>query len=254
MKRIVIKVGTHVLFDDDKMATKRINALCEFIKDLLGKYEVILVTSGSIATGVLRSKIEKKGVVNRQMLAAIGQPYLMEIYNDIFEKFGILTGQILLTEQDLDSRKKTTYFKNMIDGLCQNKILPIINENDALGIKELLFGDNDQLGAAITHRTDADMLVLLSDIDGYYSDDPRQNKNAKIYDEVSEILESQTQMPASAGTDFGTGGIVTKLKAAAYLLEKGRMMFLTSGFDLGVARKFLLENTQIGGTLFKAKK
>ena len=140
MKRIVIKVGTHVLFDEDKMASDRIENLCKFLCKLLEKYEVILVTSGSIATGVLRSKIEKKGVVNRQMLAAVGQPYLMEIYNDIFVKFGVITGQILLTEQDLDSRKKTDYFKGMIDGLCTEKILPIINENDALGIKELLFG------------------------------------------------------------------------------------------------------------------
>ena len=88
MKRIVIKVGTHVLFDEDKMASDRIENLCKFLCKLLEKYEVILVTSGSIATGVLRSKIEKKGVVNRQMLAAVGQPYLMEIYNDIFAKFG----------------------------------------------------------------------------------------------------------------------------------------------------------------------
>lgn len=253
MKRIVIKVGTHVLFDEDKMASDRIENLCKFLCKLLEKYEVILVTSGSIATGVLRSKIEKKGVVNRQMLAAVGQPYLMEIYNDIFAKFGVITGQILLTEQDLDSRKKTDYFKGMIDGLCAEKILPIINENDALGIKELLFGDNDQLSAAVAHRVNADMLVILSDIDGYYTADPRMDKTAQIRPHVSKIDECEMHVDMRAGTEFGTGGIVTKLKAADFLLKKGRKMYLTSGFDLFVAHEFLIDEKQIGGTLFSAE-
>ena len=141
----------------------------------------------------------------------------------------------------------------MIDGLCVEKILPIINENDALGIKELLFGDNDQLSAAVAHHVNADMLVILSDIDGYYTADPRMDKTAQIRPHVSKIDECEMHVDMRAGTEFGTGGIVTKLKAADFLLKKGRKMYLTSGFDLFAAHEFLIGEKQIGGTLFSAE-
>ena len=141
----------------------------------------------------------------------------------------------------------------MIDGLCTEKILPIINENDALGIKELLFGDNDQLSAAVAHRVNADMLVILSDIDGYYTADPRIDKTAQIRSHVSKIDECEMHVDMRAGTEFGTGGIVTKLKAADFLLKKGRKMYLTSGFNLFAAHEFLINERQVGGTLFSAE-
>jgi len=246
MKRIVVKVGTHVISEYMRMAK-----LCEFLAELMQKYEVIFVTSGAIAVGVENSNVEKKGVINRQILAGIGQPFLMAKYNEILAKFGIKTAQILLTAQDFDSRKRTKHLNDLIDGLCEHKILPVINENDAVGIDEIIVGDNDRLSAYVAHFCGADMLVLLSDIDGYYTGDPKRDENAKIRPFVSEITAQEFEVNADAGTQFGTGGILTKLKAANFLLGNGKMMFLASGFDLGVAREFLLENRQTGGTLFK---
>lgn len=251
MKRIVIKVGSHVISDDGQISSKRVENLCKFLADLMKKYEVIFVSSGAISSGQTRTHIDKNSVLNRQILSSIGQPYLMGIYNEFLTKMGIISGQILLTAADFDSRKRTNYAKDVINGLCKNKILPIINENDALGIEEILFGDNDRLSASVANYCDADLLVILSDIDGYYDDDPRKNKNAKIKKIVSEISQNEVEQKMEAGSKFGTGGIVTKLKAAKFLLENNKKMFLASGFDLQTAREFLLENRQIGGTLFQ---
>ncbi|NLK66731.1 MAG: glutamate 5-kinase [Campylobacteraceae bacterium] len=253
MKRVVIKVGSHVLSNEDGVCVERVGNLCSFLSELMEIYEVILVSSGAISVGMHRSSIEKTSIVNRQILAAIGQPYLMEIYDEAMAKFDTKVAQLLLTASDFDSRKRTTHAKNLVDGLCKNKILPVINENDATAIEEIVYGDNDRLSASVAHYFDADMLVILSDIDGYYDDDPRVNKNAKVLKEVNEIDENALVKPADAGTKMGTGGIVTKLKAADFMLKNGREMFLSSGFDLKIVREFLLNNNQIGGTLFKGK-
>ncbi|MBO7475589.1 MAG: glutamate 5-kinase [Campylobacter sp.] len=253
MKRVVIKVGSHVLSDENKISQARIANLCEFLAQLMSKFEVILVSSGAINAGRIKSNIEKTSVVNRQMLAAIGQPYLMEIYEKSMAKFGILTAQILLTASDFDSRKSTNYAKGLIDGLLQNKILPIINENDATGIAEIVFGDNDRLSAGVANYFDADLLVILSDIDGYYDKNPSVCKDAKIRSEVNFLSPDELAVPQNAGSKMGTGGIVTKLKAANFLLENGKEMFLASGFDLSVAKEFLLNGKQTGGTIFRRK-
>ena len=253
MKRIVIKVGSHVLSDESKISEQRIAKLCEFLASLMNKFEVILVSSGAINAGRIKSNIEKTSVVNRQMLAAIGQPYLMEIYEKSMAKFGILTAQILLTASDFDSRKSTNYAKGLIDGLLQNKILPIINENDATGIAEIVFGDNDRLSAGVANYFEADLLVILSDIDGYYDKNPSVCKDAKIRSEVNFLSPDELAVPQNAGSKMGTGGIVTKLKAANFLLENGKEMFLASGFDLSVAKEFLLNGKQTGGTIFRRK-
>ncbi|CZE45781.1 glutamate 5-kinase [Campylobacter geochelonis] len=251
MKRVVVKVGSHIISDEGKISEERMQRLCEFLSDLMEKYEVILVSSGAISAGMCRVDIKKEGVVNRQMLAAIGQPFLMENYDRIMSNLGKNVAQVLLTAGDFDSRKRTNHAKNVIDALCERKILPIINENDATGIEEILFGDNDRLSAGVAHYFNADILVILSDIDGYYDADPRANKNAKIIPLISFLSQDELNQKPSAGSQFGTGGIVTKLKAANFLLENNKAMFLASGFELEVARKFLLQNKQVGGTLFK---
>lgn len=253
MKRIVVKVGSHIISDEGKISEVRVENLCKFLSELMAKFEVILVSSGAISTGMCRTNIKKEGIVNRQILAAIGQPFLMEIYDRFMSKFGQKIAQILLTAGDFDSRKRTKHAKNVVDGLCKHGILPIINENDATGIEEILFGDNDRLASSVANYFNADILVILSDINGYYDADPRENKNAKIRPVVGVLSENELNAKPSAGSQFGTGGIVTKLKAAQFLLENNRAMFLASGFDLSVARAFLLENRQIGGTLFVAE-
>lgn len=254
MKRIVIKVGSHILNDEHDVNLQRTTALCEFLCELMGRYEVILVSSGAISIGKTKFDMPKNTVTNRQILAAIGQPYLMEIYDHLLSKGGVRCAQILLAGNDFDSRKKTLYAKNLVDGLIKNKILPIINENDATAISEIVFGDNDRLGASVAVYFDADMLVLLSDIDGYYDKNPSEFKDAKIKSEVFEIAKDELNIKPLAGSEFGTGGIITKLKAANFMLENGKDMFLASGFDLRVVRAFLLDDNQIGGTIFRAKR
>ncbi|MBO7380988.1 MAG: glutamate 5-kinase [Neisseriaceae bacterium] len=253
MQRIVIKVGSHVLSDENTISEMRIEKLCQFLADLMQHYQVILVSSGAITAGRIKSNIEKTSVVNRQMLAAVGQPHLMSIYEKIMQKHSIITAQVLLTAADFDSRKSTGYAKNLIDGLLNNKILPIINENDATGIAEIVFGDNDRLSAYAAHFFNADLLVILSDIDGYYDKNPSEYKDAKIQLEINELSEKELSQTVKTGSKMGTGGITTKLKAAEFLLSNNRQMYLASGFDLTAARSFLLENKQIGGTIFRKK-
>lgn len=253
MKRIVVKVGSHVLSDEHRISEERIGKLCQLLAQLTQKYEVILVSSGAINAGRIKSNIEKSSVVNRQMLAAIGQPYLMSIYDKIMANHNIMTAQVLLTASDFDSRKSTGHARNLIDGLLSQSILPIINENDATGIAEIVFGDNDRLSAYAAHFFNADLLVILSDIDGYYDKDPHKHPDAKLRLEVNNISEDELNQTMSAGTQMGTGGIVTKLKAADFLMKNNKQMFLSSGFDLSVAHEYLLNNTQNGGTLFYKK-
>ncbi len=177
----------------------------------------------------------------------------MEIYENLMKNHSINVAQILLTASDFDSRKKTLFAKNVIEKLCEYKILPIINENDTIGIEEILFGDNDRLSSSVTHYFGADLLVILSDIDGYYTADPRVDPKARIRSLVNHITEEELSQKPLPGSLVGSGGIVTKLKAANFLLERGSSMFLASGFDLSVARDFLLKGKQTGGTLFKAE-
>ncbi len=250
MKRIVVKVGTHVLSEHNRLARERISALVAFLAKLQSRYEVILVSSGAVAAGYSKLKIDKKILANRQAIAAVGQPYLMSVYQKKFDPFGILTAQLLITGDDFDSIRRTRHAKNAVETLLHHNVIPIINENDTTATEELVFGDNDQLSARVTHFFDADMLVILSDIDGYYDSDPRTNPDARCYSFVSRIDEKDLEDPCTPHHSFATGGIVTKLKAAKFLLENGRRMYMTSGFDLKNAENFLLEGIQTGGTLF----
>lgn len=251
MKRIVVKVGSSIISNDDEINFSRVKSVCDFVLEISAKFEVILVTSGAISAGKTRAKIPRDSMVNKQILAAVGQPYLMEIYDNNFAKNGKLTGQILLTAEDFDSRKRMNHARNLVNGLLERSMIPIINENDATATAEIVFGDNDSLSANVAEFFGADILVILSDIDGYYDSDPRQNPNAKIIPRVSKIKEDELNQTPKPGSSHGTGGIVTKLRAANFLLENNKTMFLSSGFDLNVAREFLLNGKQISGTLFK---
>ncbi|MBD3794222.1 MAG: glutamate 5-kinase, partial [Campylobacterales bacterium] len=168
MNRIVIKVGSHVLTENAQISKERMKSLVELIASLQqhGK-EVILVSSGAVSSGYTRLKLDKSFIPNRQALAAIGQPLLLKMYQEKFDRFGIICSQVLLSAADLDSRKRTEHAKNAIDVLLCNKVVPIINENDVTATEELVFGDNDRLSAHVTYHFDADMLVILSDIAGY---------------------------------------------------------------------------------------
>ena len=167
--RVVIKVGTAILNQNDELSKERIYNLVELIAELRKKnLEVILVSSGAVSAGFLKVKLDKTELANRQALASIGQLYLMSIYQKKFNKFGINISQILLTQDDFDSRKMSANAKKTINVLLKNGVVPIINENDTIATDELAFGDNDQLSAYSTFYFQSDILVILSDIQGYF--------------------------------------------------------------------------------------
>ncbi|SMC09949.1 glutamate 5-kinase [Nitratiruptor tergarcus DSM 16512] len=250
VKRIVIKVGSAVLTENNRLAKERMANLVEFLSMLHERYEIILVSSGAVAAGYTKIRLDKSDIANKQALAAIGQPLLMRSYQKKFEKHGINVAQVLLSADDFDSRRRTAHAKNAIEVLLQKKVIPIINENDVTATEELVFGDNDQLSAHVAYYFDADMLVILTDIDGLYDKDPNKYEDAKLLKIVETIPQELLETECNPTYSFATGGIVTKLKAAQFLLERGKKMFLGSGFDLSDAKSFLLENVHRGGTLF----
>ena len=221
MKRLVIKVGTAVLTQGEELALQRMKNLVNLISTLKNdkNLEVILVSSGAVGAGYTELKLDKTVLANKQTLAAIGQPKLMKTYQEMFQEFGITVAQMLFIADDFDSRKRSKNAKNVMEILLQNKVIPIINENDVIATEELI-GDNDQLAAYITHYFKADMLVILTDIDGYYDKNPREFSDAKIQKIINEISQDELDKKPSANSKFATGGIVTKLKAADFLMQK----------------------------------
>lgn len=253
MKRIVIKVGSAVLRENSELALERLNNLVDLIAKLKNekKHQVILVSSGAVAAGNTTLNLDKTQIVNRQVLAAIGQPLLMKHYKKRFREHNIKCAQMLLVAEDFDSRKRSKNAKDVMEILLQNNIIPIINENDVIANEELLFGDNDQLGAHCAYFFDADMLAILSDVDGYYNDNPNTNPDALMLKNIDFISDEQLEMKHTANSEFATGGIVTKLKAAHFLMQRNKMMYLSSGFDLTNAYDFLVDENHKSGTLFK---
>jgi glutamate 5-kinase len=248
--RVVVKVGTHVLSEQNRLEKTRMLALVEFLVELMENHEVILVSSAAIVAGYSKLKLDKKLLPNRQALAAVGQPHLIETYNRKLAKYDKLGAQILLTADDFDSRKRTKYAKSLINTLIANGVLPIINENDATATEEIVFGDNDQLSAHATYYFDAQLLIILSDIDGYYDKDPNKFDDASMKKVVNYIEEEELSLPCNPGTEFATGGIVTKLKAAEFLLKREKAMFMASGFNLSDVKSYMLEGIHKKGTLF----
>ena len=254
MRRIVLKVGSAVLTQDNVLSLERLRALVIFIAELKKENEVILVSSGAVSAGYTKIELDRKIIANKQALASIGQPILMRKYSKKFEEYGVLCAQVLVTSFNLNKADDINRVRNTIEILLQNNVVPIVNENDATSTEELEVGDNDQLSAFIAKDTDADILVLLSDIDAYYDKDPRKHKDALVQKVVNSIPKEELEKDVTPNNVFATGGIVTKLKAGQYVLDHAIPMFLASGFDLTDVRSFLLEKKHIGGTLFKVAK
>ena len=254
MKRIVIKVGSSVLTETTNIAKERMLNLVSLIAEARKKYEVILVSSGAVAAGYTAVQLNRSIPTSKKVLASVGQPILMSSYKNKFDIYGVTISQILLTEEDFDSRVHTIIFQDIIERTLRNDILPIVNENDISTTPDQLFGDNDQLSAHAAYYAGADMLIILSDIDGYYDSNPKDNPKAQIRKIVTEIKEEEElNQKYTPNSKFATGGIVTKLKAAQYIMSKNREMFLCNGFDLTSAREFLIEGVHNKGTLFTNK-
>jgi len=253
MQRIVIKVGSHVLTEHGAVAKTRMFALVELIAELkANQYEVILVSSGAVAAGFTQLPLDRGSVANRQALAAIGQPLLLKMYQEKFAKFDILCSQILLSANVFEIPEHVEHAKVAIDTLLVNDVVPIINENDTVSVEELVFGDNDRLSAHVTHYFDAGLLVILSDIDAFYDKDPNKFDDALRREVVTEILQEELEADHTPNNEFATGGIVTKLQSADFLLKHDKEMFLASGFDLSDIKSYLIDNYHNGGTLFQS--
>ena len=214
-KRIVIKIGSQLLSKDDDLDFDFIQDLSNQIKILKeeGK-EIIVVSSGSVLAGVKKLKLKQKPktLTEKQAVSAVGQAYLMQIYDKLFSKQNLVIGQILLTIEGLRERKRYNYARNTLNKLLEMDVVPIINENDTIAVEEIVFGDNDFLAAHVSVLTQANLLVILSTAGGLYTDEP-SNPKAKLIKEVEDI-EQVIEYAKSSKSKFGTGGMRSKLEAA----------------------------------------
>jgi glutamate 5-kinase len=254
--RIVIKVCTSTLTHKSGCVNiRRIESLCKIISDMMNAGdEVILVSSGAIGMGVGKLKLHErpKDIAGKQAAAAVGQCELMYIYDKEFTSHNHTVAQILLTAPDLECEDRHAKFRATMSRLIELGAIPIINENDTVATEEIEFGDNDTLAARVASSIGADLLVLLSDIDGLYTADPHKDPLAMLIPEVYEITPEIEALGGGAGTSLGTGGMVTKLRAAKIATEAGCDMIIANG-----TFPELLYNIMDGkaaGTRFFAKK
>jgi glutamate 5-kinase len=195
--------------------------------------QITLVTSGAIGVGAGRLKMDEppENLVARQALAAIGQAELMKIYQKFFDQYNQMVAQVLLTPEGLDDETRFTNARNTLNQLISMKIIPVVNENDTISTFEIQFGDNDQLSARVAAMIDADLLIILSDIDGLYSADPKQDPEAEILSEVLEISEEIEESARGIGSSFARGGMASKIMAAKICREKGIDTVIINGND-----------------------
>ncbi len=250
VKRVVIKIGSGVISDADGLDLERIATICDDVHQLRQRgYEVILVSSAAVAAGKADLGIVGKPhtipLPLKQAAAAIGQSRLMRAYKDALRPHDLKAAQILLTRDDLANRRRYLNARNTLMTLLEYGVVPIINENDTVVIDEIRFGDNDNLSAMATNLVEAQLLIILSDVDGLYDSDPRHNPDAKLLSEVERLTPEIEAMAGTVGTELGTGGMTTKLKAAkrATLFGAGtaiingrtphNLLYLFDGHELG---------------------
>ncbi len=231
--RIVIKVGTSTLtHSTGKLNIRRVELLCKVMSDLKNAgHELVLVSSGAIAMGVGKMNLTRKptDIPSKQALAAIGQCELMYIYDKLFSEYHHTVAQVLLTGSDVEDPQRHLNFQNTMFRLLEMGALPVINENDTVATAEIAVGDNDTLGAIVATNIRADLLVLMSDIEGLYTADPRQDPDAQLIPLVEEITPDILALAGGSGSELGTGGMVTKLRAAKMCMDAGCDMIITNG-------------------------
>mgnify|MGYP001234080250 CR=1 FL=1 len=232
-KKIVIKIGSSILIDKNGKPKKK--WLKEFAKDIKflinKKKQIIIVSSGAIALGCEYLKISKKGLKldKSQAVASIGQIMLMEFYKKIFDKSKIKISQILLTLDDTEQRRRSINARRTIDNLLKMGIIPIVNENDTTATTEIKYGDNDRLASRVSQIIGADCLLLLSDVDGLYTDNPKKNKNTKLIKIVKNIDENIKRYATKKENLYGSGGMKTKIDAAKICQLAGCYMAIANG-------------------------
>lgn len=233
--RIVVKIGTSTLaHSTGHLNIRRVEQLCKVMSDIKNAgHEVILVSSGAIGMGVGKLGLRQRpqDIPTKQAAAAVGQCELMYIYDKLFSKYHHTVAQLLITNDNMVHETRHQNFTNTLNRLLELGALPIINENDTVATDEIVIGDNDTLAAIVARSVDADLLVLLSDIDGLYTADPRKDPHAVLIPKVTKLDDSILALAGVSGTNQGTGGMVTKLHAAKICLECGCDMVIANGHD-----------------------
>lgn len=231
--RIVVKIGTSTLaHSTGRLNIRRIEELCKVLSDLKNAgHEIILVSSGAIGMGVGKLSLSKRpeDIPTKQAAAAVGQCELMYTYDKLFTEYNHNVAQLLITAPDIEDGVRKLNFHNTLERLLELGVLPIVNENDTVSTDEIEIGDNDTLSAIVTANVNADLLVLLSDIDGLYDSDPHKNKDAKLIEIVSEINDDIIKLAGDKGSALGTGGMITKLNAAKIATSAGCEMVIANG-------------------------
>ena len=254
-RRIVVKIGTSTLtYATGKLNIRRIETLVRVLSDLQNAgREVVLVSSGAVSAGTSRLglPIADRTTEEKQALAAVGQCELMRLYERLFGTYGHTVGQILVTKDAVDDENRLALAKSTFGRLIGFGCIPIVNENDSVSYEGIKFGGNDTLSAYVATICDADLLINLSDIDGLYDSDPRKNKNARLIDTVTEINDEILAYAGGVGTTRGTGGMITKLKAAKIATDAGIPMMILNGRDPRILYNII--DGQHVGTYFVAK-
>jgi len=257
IQRIVVKVGTSTLTNENgHLDIEKIRKIVLELSNLQDKgYDVILVSSGAVGAGMglLNINEKPKTLAEKQMLSAVGQVSLMQIYQTLFKEHNKIVGQLLLTKEEFSNRKRYLNMRNVCNAFLKRKIIPIINENDAIvsNALKIKVGDNDTMSALVSGLIDADLLIILSDIDGLYNKNPRKYEDANLIHIVGDINEDIKNMAGAEGSKFGTGGMITKIIAAEMVTKIGTSLVIASGDEpKNITRIVEKENI---GTLFVKK-
>ena len=235
--RIVIKIGTSTLaHPTGHLNIRLVEALCKTISDIKNAgHQIILVSSGAIGMGVGKLGLleRPRDIPTKQAAAAVGQCELMYTYDKLFGEYNHTVAQLLITGEDIRTHQRHENFSNTLNRLLELGALPIINENDTVSTDEIVIGDNDTLAAYVAESVGAELLILLSDINGLYTADPHKDPNAKLIPVIEELTEEIYALAGASSTKQGTGGMVTKLRAAAIATEAGCDMVIANGKDPG---------------------
>ncbi len=254
-RKIVIKIGSNTLSNEDGTINHDFTEeLCKQVSFLMNQgKQVVIVTSGARIAGISRTdKWSRKEDMNyKQALCAIGQVELMSAYNSHFSDHGIFIGQLLLTKEDFFDKTRTLNIRNTLFTLVDEGIVPIINENDTVSVEQIKIGDNDTLAAYTASLWNADLLILLSDIDGIYDKNPKEYEDAKLLEQVRNIDSMLGEIEIGTSNSFGTGGITTKVEAARIVNRYGIPMILANGKTQDILMK--LYNDETKATIFWAE-
>ncbi len=255
-KRIVIKIGTSTLtYPNGSLNLRRIEVLVQTIADFKNAgHEVVVVSSGAVGAGYAKLALSEypKTLEEKQACAAVGQSQLMKIYENFFANYSHTVAQILMTKDVIDDAHRLSLVKNTFNTLLKMNCIPIVNENDSVSCDGIRFGGNDTLSAYVAIACDADIIINLSDIDGLYNADPRKNPDATLISRVDEINDEVVSYAGGAGSERGTGGMLTKINAAKIATENGIPMIILNGENPRILYD-ILDGKHVG-TYFAKKK